>query len=124
MNKKKKKKHSNNHNEEDLENSFEEEENCEENEEEDEIKASRKRKEQTKNKQLDFKFDKESFKSFFSSITYYFVEIGLTYFTVCLLLLFIFQLEQNMFILWSYYILLIILLARVRFCFYKYFEFN
>lgn len=113
LNKKKKKKHNVNYNEDDMEHSYEDEEIYEENEEEEDIKENKNKNDHPRNNEETIKFDKESLMNFLSSSAYFFVEIGLTYFTVCLLLLFIFQLEQNMFILWSYYILLIILLARV-----------
>ena len=116
LNKKKRKKQYLNNNLEDLENSVEEEEeNYEENEEEDEVKASRIKNDQLINEEMSVKFDKESIINFVSGTAFYFVEIGLTYFTVCLLLLYIFRLEQNMIILCAYYLLLIILLARVSF---------
>jgi hypothetical protein len=144
LNKKKRKKHCVNSNEVDFELSYEEEENNEEieenekkeenqeneendeneeNEEEEEIKPSKIKNENMKSEELKIKFDKETIFSFLMNSAYYFVEIGLTYFTICLLLLYIFQLEQNMFILWSYYTLLIILLARVKIKFNKFFQF-
>lgn len=121
LNKKKKKKQNLNY--EDLENSCEDEENYEENEEEEEeVKPNRIKNENLKNEEMRIKFDNESIFNFFYHTVYYFIEIGLTYFTVCLLLLFIFQLEQNMFIIWAYYVLLITILARVSLSFLLFFE--
>lgn len=60
------------------------------------------------------KFDKENIIGFLLEFGYSFFEMNFTYFTVCLLLLFIFQLEQNVFITSAYYVLLIMLLSRVK----------
>ncbi len=114
LNKKKKKKQNFTLNFEDLVITNDDEENCEENEEEDEVKSSSKNKNEfNRNMEKTVKFDKESIYSFFIGIAYYFVDIGLTYFTICLIFIHIFHLETTFFILWVYYALLIILLARV-----------
>lgn len=114
LNKKKKKKLNYPFTEEDFEFSNDDEENNEENEIDEEINSLKNKHENLKKQELKIKFDKETFYNFCLELAYFLIDIGLTYSTICLLLLFIFQLEQNIFILLSYYVILIFLLARVR----------
>jgi len=114
LNQKKKKKNRKNFINEDMDNSVEEEENSEENEENDEEVNKNENEDQQISDEKELKFNTETIKSFLVNSLYCFVEAGLTYFTICLLLLFIFHLEQNIFIIWCYYALFIILLIRVN----------
>lgn len=88
--------------------------NKDENFEEKFVTRNKNKNENFKKEEKIVKFDKESLKGFFVEFAYSLVEMSLTYFTVCLLLLFIFQLEQNVFITSAYYVLFVILLCRVN----------
>ncbi len=102
------------------ENNFDEaEEDEEQDEEEDNNKnenfISKNTNGNIKYKEKAIKFDIQSIKNFFIECAYSVIETGFTYFSVCLLLLLIMQLEKNIFIVSGFYALLLILFFRVNF---------
>ena len=66
------------------------------------------------NNEKRFDFSKENLIFFTGESIYSFIDIGLTYFTLCLLLLYAHELEQNIFILCGYYVMIFIIMTKVK----------
>lgn len=64
--------------------------------------------------ETNFNFSKENLILFTGESIYSFIDIGLTYFTLCLLLLYVHELEQNIFILCGYYVMIFIIMTKVK----------